>query len=497
MLNNRESMIYYISNLTTGKVSIIGGDNNKIIKEVDVGSRPQNIIVDENDNVYIASNSKVTLIHDLYESDKTWNMPNNGNIQVDATAQKIYVCNTEEVCIYSTTGEKTGCLTGFIAANNIELNMDKKHLFILDVLQCDIKVYDTTNLQLIKRYKDIGVAPKDMIIEPDEKYIYTANKGANRLNRTGNISIIDISTGSVSYIDFKKGTAITALQYRDNYLYAVNTGLNQIEVICVQERKTIANIKTTLPQIQRIKLSPNKKILFAISINNEGKSVVDKIDTNNNKVFETFTLNDNNSVPYDMGVIIQKKTEKEEQLEQDIDIDDKPGALEESNNQIIQEVTTILAKKVLSVYEEEMVFPQVSIQIPSRGQSMINTEEIVFKRCQIIDGTKDIKRMVNNKDYSILKYDFYIPYFIGSKDEYEQRYIMKGTIEGSQKAKLYLPAFAEEKGVQFIINTSTKLTSTPVILDRTLLFDVSVLVSTKAIIDEIVHIPSCKEIADS
>ncbi|HBA02871.1 MAG TPA: hypothetical protein DCW51_02240, partial [Clostridium sp.] len=153
MFNKREKIIYYISHLGTGKVSIIDGDSYSIIKEIDVGPRPLSIIVDEKSNVYIASdrNSKVTLIEDLYDSNRTWNITNNGNIKVDFIAQKIYVCDTEEVCIYSLrSGEKLGCIKGFMAADSLELDKEKKKLFVLDIFKNEINVYDTSDFQLIK-----------------------------------------------------------------------------------------------------------------------------------------------------------------------------------------------------------------------------------------------------------------------------------------------------------------------------------------------------------
>ncbi len=168
MIDKLEKMIYYVSNIGTGRVSIIDGDTYRIIKEVEIGPRPQNIVIDEKNNIYIASdrNNKVTLIHDLFNSDKTWNIPNNGNIKVDSNNKKIYACDTEEVCIYNLeTSEKIGSLKGFIAANCLELDKSKRRLFVLDILQNEIKVYDTSDFHLINLYKEVGILPNYIIIE--------------------------------------------------------------------------------------------------------------------------------------------------------------------------------------------------------------------------------------------------------------------------------------------------------------------------------------------
>jgi DNA-binding beta-propeller fold protein YncE len=486
MIDKREKMIYYVSNLGTGRVSIIDGDSYRMIKEIEIGSRPQNIIVDERNNVYIASdrNSKVTLIHDLYDSNKTWSMPNNGNIQVDSTSQKIYVCDTEEVCIYSlTTGEKIGCLTGFIAAGSLVLDKDKKRLFVLDILQNEIKVYDTSDFYLTKLYKDVGTSPNYILIGENEKHVYISNKGVNKGNYTCNISILDFESGNISYINLQKGSVITSLEQSGSILYAANSGLHRIEVIDIVERECIAMIKTTLPELQRLRLSPDKKTLLVTSRSTDGKGVIDRIDTSSNIILDTFTFEQNNSMPYDIGVVIQSKLQVQEESFILTDLEDK---LRQEN------ITTILTKKILSTYQEKMIFPEVSIKVSSKNDSIINIDEIIFQKCEIINETNNRKIIDSRKEYSILQYNFYIPYYIECKDELEQKYVIEGRLEGTQKATLYIPAYAEQQGVEFVINSFAKLTSSPVIINQNLKFGVSVLISTRVIVDEIVCIPFCK-----
>ncbi len=158
-----------------------------------------------------------------------------------------------------------------------------------------------------------------------------------------------------------------------------------------------------------------------------------------------------------------------------------------------ENVTTILAKKVISTYQEKIIFPQVLNEVSSKGEKIISVEEIVFKKCEIVKETKNREIIDSRKKYSILQYDFYIPYYIECKDEREQKYIVEGKIKGTQKATLYIPAYAEQEGVEFVINSFAKLTGTPVIINNSLKFDVSVLISTKVIVEEIVFIPFCRD----
>lgn len=486
MVNKRDGSIYYVSNLVTDKVSIIDGDSYRVIKEIEIGSRPRGIIVDENNNVYIASNrnSKVTLIDDLYDANKTWDIPNNGNIKVDSISQKIYVCDTEEVCIYNImTGERVACLTGFIAADSLELDKDKKRLFVLDIFRNEIKVYDTSNFQLMKVYKEVGRAPSCIIISEDEKYIYISNRGVNKGNHMGNISIVDIENGDISYIDFQRGSVITSLEQRGALLYVANSGLHMIEVIDIVKKKCIGIIKTTLPEVQRLRLSHDKKILIAISGSVDGKYAIDRIATSNNSILDTFTFKESNSIPYDIAIVTQDNFQ----------VDEKSSVFTSLENKWKdQNGTNILAKKVLSTYEEKINFQQISVEISSEDEEVINIEEIIFQKCEIINETKNRKITNEGARYLTLQYDFYIPYYIDYKDGQDEKHGIEGQIKGRQKAILYMPAYFEQDGVEFVINSFAKLTSTPVIINRNLVFDISVLISTKAIVEEIVFIPLCK-----
>ncbi|WP_010292042.1 YncE family protein [Clostridium senegalense] len=487
MIDKGKKTIYYVSNLGTGMVSIIDAENYSIIKEIEIGPRPQNIIVDEKNNVYIASdrNSKVTLINDLYDSNKTWHMPNNGNIQVDSITQNIYVCDTEEVCIYSLkTGEKIECLTGFIAADSLKLDKDKKKLFVLDILQNEIKVYDTSDFNLIKKYKDVGTSPNYILISENEKEIYISNKGVKRLNYTSNISVLDIESGGISYIHLEKGSAITALEQDEKILYVANSGLHRIDVINIFKKECVATIKTTLTELQRLQLSPDKKKLLVTSRSNDGKGVIDIIDTSSNTIVDTFTFKQKNSIPYDIGVVSQGEFEVQDESFIFTNSEDK---LKQKNE------TTILVKKVLSNYQEKIIFPEVSVNISLEETEIINIEEIIFKKCEVINETKNRSVIDDRKDYSIIEYNFYIPYCIECIDKQQRKYTIEGKLEGIQKATLYIPAYVEQQGVEFVINSFAKLTSIPIIINKNLKFDVSVLISTKAIVDEIVVIPFCKD----
>lgn len=314
MLDKNINNIYYVSNLNTCRVSIIDGDSKHIIKEIEIGSRPQDIIVDESNRVFIASdrNNKITVVEDLFNKIKILDIHNNGNIYVDVLSEKIYASNTEEISIYNlNTGEKIISIKGFIAADRLEVDKNGKRLFVLDMLQKMIKVYDTEKFNLINLYKDIGVAPVDFLLGEDEKYIYVADNGTKNKRYKSTILIVDIKTKNTFYIPVQKESVFTSLGHNDINLYAANIGLKRIDVINIEKKQSFSSITTTLPNITKIRLSKDKKILCGISCDNNGKSVIDIIDTNKNIIIDSIFLEGNNS-PYDIGVAVQENLHIEE-----------------------------------------------------------------------------------------------------------------------------------------------------------------------------------------
>lgn len=486
MFNKDEKTIYYISNLGKDNISIIDGNSYSLIKDIKIAPRPQDIIVDEDNNLYIASDRKgiVTVIEPSYEVSKVWDMPNNGRIRVDSKSQVIYVCNTEEVCIYSLkTGEKIKTLKGFFIADGLELDKGKKRLFVLDIFQNEIKVYDTLNFTLIKSYKSVGQSPISILIDKFEEYIYIANKEINKVDRFGNISILDINNGDISYIYLEPGSNITSLDQNDRLIYAANKGFGRVEVIDILKRKSIASIKTTLEEVQKIKIEKDEKILLAISTNKEDKTVIDRIDINNNVIIDTFNFEGKKNNPFDIGIVKEKKIEINE---------DYLLFNEYPKKECKEKGVTLLAKKVISTYQEKLILSEVLEQTLKNDDEIIEVEDIILKKCEVIEESKNRGKIENRKNYSILTYDFNLPYYISIRKNSVEKHLIKGVIKGTQRASLYIPEEIEETGFEILISSVSKLTSTPLIIDKTIKFDISTLISTKVIVEEDVFIPFCK-----
>ena len=484
MVNKSSKSIYYISNLGTDMVSIIDGNNLKLIEEIKVGSRPYNIAVDNKNNVYIASDRSgvITIINYITKINKNLYIPNNGNIKVDSISQKIYVSNTEEVCIYNLpNGEMYGRISGFIAVDSIELNSDGSKLFVLDIFQNEISVYDTVSLKIYKKYKEVGNTPNYIFIGDDDRYLYVSNKGISRGKFLGNISVIEVETGNISCINFQFGSIITALDGDSNYLYAVNKGLSRIEIIDIKKGDIVGSIKTSYEDPQRIKISQDKKTLLVTSKDNKGRGALDIINIEKRVISETFDFKDSGTNPYDIGVVIENTNKNEDILFKKVEDKAKRDC-----------ETLILAKKVISAYSEKMIFNNVSMELDLNDN--IEVEDIIFENCKIIEESKEID--INRDNYLIYKFDFCIPYFLKYKNLKNEKVNINGSIKGSQKAILNLPKYYELKNFEFVVKSSSELMTSPYIKDNLIIFDVSSVISTYITKEELIFVPS-KEVNEN
>ncbi|MGG7142754.1 YncE family protein [Clostridium nigeriense] len=480
MINTVSKSIFYVSNLGSDKVSVIDGKNWSIIDEIQVGSRPYEIVVDNKNNIYVATdrNDRITIVDHISRTNKSLFIPNNGHIKVDSISQKIYVSNTEEVCIYSLdNSEMINKIGGFIAIDSIELNKDGSKLFVLDIFQNEVRVYDTFSLRLIKVYKDIGENPDSIFIEDKERYLYVSNRGINRMGLSGNVTIVDLTSDNISYIDFPEGSILTSIEGNSRILYVVNVGLNRIDIVDTIKKSVIGMLKHTLDFPQKIKISKDKSLILVTSIDSKGYGALDIIDIEKQRIINTFKFDEKNIKPYDVAIITEDSNREEEFLLNSLNHEFK------ENREAV-----ILAKKVISSYKEKIIFPQENIEFISERK--IEVEEIKFESCKIVEESKNKEFIYDKDNYIILNFEFFIPYYIRCINSKKEKLNIKGKLRGKQKAILYISNNSEIEDLEFTIKSKSELISSPYIKDNIIIFDVSSIISTYVTKEELILLPS-------
>lgn len=479
MSNLVSKNIYYVSDYGTNTISIIDGEDFRLINKIKLGLRSCDIDIDNKNNVYIATDrdESIFMINHTSSTKKAIKIPNNGHFKVDSLLRRIYVSDTEEVCIYSLDNfELISKLDKFSAIDCIRISNDGSKIFILDIIQSEIKVYDSTSLKLMKKYNDICTGPNDIIISEDNKYMYISDISIKSGRYYSNILKVDLYTDKIIYIELPIGSKITYLEKDLSYIYALNKGLGRIEII---ENKLIKSIETTFKYPQRIKISKNKKKLLVTSIDFKGKGALDLINLELNKIENTFYFEEENSIPYDIGII-----------EEEISLGEKILINDLNKNTDDDKKTIILAKKVISNYKEKIIFQQEMIEVNLNEE--IKIENIDFDKCIIIDESKMRDYIEDNNEYIIFSFEFYIPYYIKCTNFKNEKLIFKGNLNGKQKATLYISDNQSFNELEFNIKSSSNLISEPYIKGNFIIFDVVSIIETYVTKEELIYLPSKK-----
>ncbi|MDV4151109.1 YncE family protein [Clostridium sp. AL.422] len=478
MINAINKSIVYVSNLGSDKISVLNGEISNVIDEIEVGPRPYELVVDNRDNIYIATdrNDRVTIINHITRTSKSLYMPNNGHIKLDSISQRIYVSNIEEVCIYSLDDNKIlNKINGFIAVDGIEISSDGSKLFILDIFKNELSIYDTLTLENIKTYKNIGDSPNYIFIGPEDRYLYILNKGINKKSLSGKLIMIDIYTDKISYIEFPNGSILSSIDGNYRFLYVINTGLNRVEVIDILKGSIVGNFKTSLKDPQKTKLLKDHRYVLATSKDDKGRGALDIIDIENQKIVSTYNFQEKNSQPYSICIIEENNSEEEDLL------------YKNSNDRNLEsQGNFILANKVLSTYKEKIIFQQEKIELISKEK--IDIEDIKFENCKIIKESKNKELIINKENYIAISFEFNIPYYVECTNSKKEKLIIKGNLTGKQKAILYIEK-SQDYDLNFTVKSSSEIISFPYIKDNNILFDVSSTISTYATKEELIYVP--------
>lgn len=476
-LINKE--IYYVSNLGENTVTIIDGENFRFIDEFKVGSRPYEIET-YNNKLYISidRDNTILIVDHIEKTKKVINIPNNGHIKVNSIFSRVYISNTEELFIYEIdTLELIDRIKGFLAIDCISLSRDGKKIFILDIIQNKILVYDSLSLKLLKEYSDIGNYVNYISASEDNNYIYISDKITKNRKLSSRIIKLNLYSNKITYIELTPGSLITELQENNNFLYLVNKGLGRIDIVDINKNKLIKSIETTFNKPQKIKISKDKNKLLVTSLEFKGRGALDLIDLEKNNLENTFIFDEINTMPYNIGIVNEDIYINEEVMATDI-----ASTKVESKNEVY-----ILAKKIISSYEEKIIFQQEKIEINTKLE--IKVEKINFGKCIVNDESKLINFIENKKNYIKLNFEFIIPYYISCIGLDNEKVMFKGNLHGKQEAILYVTDKSELSELEFNVRSSNSLISTPYIKDNFIVFDTIATIGTYVTKEEILCLP--------
>lgn len=452
-----DKITYYVSNLANNTISIIDGEKNIITNEINIPCRPFKLSLYKNKYLYVASNENTIMNISILTNDiKTFNIPNNGVIEIDNLNNKIYISNTYEILVYDIeTEKKLACIKGFIAVEDLKIDSLGKRLFVLDMYSKELKVYDTVNFKLLLNIKNVGIKPKYVLLSNDDEVLYIANEGGRDIN-SGNISVINIKNKNIINIPFQANSSITSLVLKDNILYVANKGLNRIELMDILTNKLVGSIKTTFSEPQSLLLTPNKDKLLVTSRNSGQRGAVEIIDTNENYVLNTILMKENNTEPYDIAILNHR-------------IND------------ITDYSPVILKKVFFTLEEKMNIKDVVGIIPKKYNKSIISKEIIIDNGFIVKGTETRIPIKDRPNFYKVEFILKIPYYIKIKHDNELINIKK-FIEEKKEMILFIPSINNAiDDLKLKVKTYCEITNNPILIKDVLSFSLKVLLRVKVV----------------
>lgn len=455
--SKKNSYFYYISNHEINEILIIDSKTKKKIRSINLPFIPFKMVQDDI-NIYVSGNGEnMAIINKLNDDIKIMSIKNNGNIALDKSSNKIYISNISKVYVYDIKSEKViKVIKGFGIVDNIII--DNGRLFIVDILKRKLSIYDIKNMRKISVVENIGIKSSDIKIY-DEK-IYIANRGGID-GWSGDISIIDIKNNKLKKIDLPKNSSIKSLVVKDNIIYALNYGLNRIDLIDINTGILERNIKILNPKYMI--LDNNKIIILGKSSSSRVSITIHDID---NKSNNTLFINEEYGIPYD-AIVISNYNERFN-----------------TSNDIEEAALEMLENKVDDIeireYSEIMSLQNIIAEVPTNYKCPIVLENIVFGMGYIVKGSEEIERENNNIS---IKFKLKIPYRIMVKDKLGEAKVIRKSIE--TKKVIIIESFylkSCDNTILRIITKNLKITKLQILKDI-IIFSLSIHMKLKIIAD--------------
>lgn len=462
--DSNRKVLYYVSNVKTGTLTIIDGSCNSIVKNIFVGKRPFKVAVVNNNDIYVAcdrSNS-IAVVDCLSGEIRTIYIPNNGNVEIDKLNEKMYISNTSEVVIYDIREDKKlSNITGFLAISHLKLSKDSSKLYVMDKLTGEFRIYSTVNFKLIYSIKDLGINPGFFLVSDDDKTAYISIENNSEEKNGYNILKMDINKNKITGLALPKGSVIAGMLLRGSTLYAANKGLNRIELINIKTFKAYGFILTSMSQPNRLCLTDDDTKLLVVDRNSEGQGGIDIIDITTNALIGRVLMDSYNSQPYDVGSVSIREPV----------IYNVPVAI--TNLGTIKE-SVIITKRVLACYRENIYFSKIVVNLCEHNDVSYALESIKFDNGFIVKGSEIKTATTEMPGFSRVQFILRISYTIHYAEENGKKNIFNGFLEKLQDIIFAVPKERDVDKFEFIVGTITKLMNTPSLIGNVLSFGVAV-----------------------
>ncbi|MBI5206461.1 MAG: choice-of-anchor D domain-containing protein [Candidatus Firestonebacteria bacterium] len=236
----------YITNKTSGTVSVIDNTTDTVVKTITVGTNPYGISVNAtgtrvyitntaSNNVSVINTSTKSVIATIPVGTSPY------GIVVNPSGTLVYVANsgTDNVSIISTAiNSAIAAIPVGDAPYGITINSQGTKVYVTNSLSNSVSVIDTINLNVTNTIP-VSLTPYGIAINPSGTRVYTATTSSD------NLSVIDTESNSLianTYMGAGAYPIGVAVNSAGNRIYVTNTGTGNVKIIDSATNNVIGDI---------------------------------------------------------------------------------------------------------------------------------------------------------------------------------------------------------------------------------------------------------------
>ena len=275
---NKSKNILYVTNLASDQLVVIDGKTNQIIKYLNVGIAPREVVVDaKNDLIYVANrdSNSVSVIegvsNEIVSSITVGEKPR--GIAINALTNRIYVANRDSNSISVIDGFTKSVIVDIpvlSGPSGLAISEKDNKIYVTNSFSNYVSVIDGNTNKVISNIL-VGNTPIGIAINALTNRIYVANRDSN------SISIIDSEhDGIIKNISIGKGPFGISLIESENIIFVTNSGSNTLLKIDGKNEKIIASMEVGNMPLG-IDVNPNTNKIYVANQTDDKVTVVDGI----------------------------------------------------------------------------------------------------------------------------------------------------------------------------------------------------------------------------
>lgn len=449
---------YFVSN--NGGISIVDEFTNAIIKTINTGLGAAEVVratYDTDDRVYVANAGSNTISAICINGTvKTYNIPNNGFLDVWPEDAKLYASTGTTVTVNDLlSGSLIGTITGFTNAQYIKLNNSGNLLYVADTGDNSVKIISTLTLREVGKISS-GIAPNFILFSSDGTKAYISNSGSE------SVSEINLSDNSIlNNIPLGVGVVPNGLAIFGNILYVANTAGSIIPVNILAGTPLTPIALGGSPQ--RVILSPDKTRLYVTNSANLSVNMIDPLTNILMGSIGGFAGAPTGIIGTYEGSLISPGDPID--LTDSYQLDD------------ISESVCIITNKVFAHCQQRVCFPNITVDsFPTTGGPFV-IEKISFGNGFIVPGTEVRVPIPERPNFSRVQFVLRVPYTIKYRNASGTTSEINGFLPDIDKdVILFIPEARDEFKFNVLIETRSEILNNPSFINGVLNFAAGVFI---------------------